>query len=338
MLPRYLLRETASLYIPGVLLFIGLITTDFLSSYSGVFLRAKTPPSEILQMVAYQLPNTLGIALPLGLVFALLVTVARWIRQSELKATFAAGVSPGVFVLPVVLLGLFVSSIVLINEGWVKPISTERFEGLRYKLFYGSEPSGVLTDRSYTPEGLGIYYAQTIYPPPKGGVGSRLENIRIVEPTGSVWSARSGVWIDGAWRLKDAHRVSPEGKVFKVADQPLPFPVGVPVRNVPYDALVMPELHKVAAADSSAQFPLARRYSNALGAVVLAWLAIVIGLGLREPSWAFITIVALIFGYWIMFNFAGQFAKLEFWAVAGAWVPNVIYGLAAAVATWRLLR
>jgi lipopolysaccharide export LptBFGC system permease protein LptF len=132
MLQRYLLRETLSLYLLGVLLFVGLITFDLLSSLSGAFLRARTPAVEIIQMVAYRVPHTLGIALPLGLVFALLVALARWIRQSELKATYAAGVPPQTFIAPVLVLGVVVGAVVLLNEGWVKPIAQVLFEALPF--------------------------------------------------------------------------------------------------------------------------------------------------------------------------------------------------------------
>ncbi|ADD29095.1 LptF/LptG family permease [Meiothermus ruber] len=338
MLPRYLLRETLSLYLLGVLLFVGLITFDLLSSLSGAFLRARTPVGEIVQMVAYRVPHTLGIALPLGLVFALLVALARWIRQSELKAAYAAGIPPRVFIGPVLLLALAVGAVVLLNEGWLKPIAQERFEALQYKIYYGSEPSGVLTERTYTPQGLGIYYAQRIYPPPEGQTGSRLEGVRVVESGGSVWSAERGVWVSGAWRLQNAYRVDPSGQIFQEAEHPLPFPVGVQPKAVSYEALRMPELHAVASADPAAQFPLARRYANAVGTVVLAWLAIVIGLSLRESAWAFIAVVGLIFGYWTLFTLSAQFARFDLLGAYGAWLPNIVYGGLALLGTWRLAR
>ncbi|KZK16802.1 LptF/LptG family permease [Meiothermus taiwanensis] len=338
MLQRYLLRETLSLYLLGVLLFVGLITFDLLSSLSGAFLRAKTPVTEIAQMVAYRVPYTLGIALPLSLVFALLVALARWIRQSELKAAYAAGVPPRVFIGPVLLLGLIVGTVVLLNEGWLKPIAQERFEALQYKIYYGSEPSGVLTDRTYTPQGLGVYYAQRIYPPAKGGEGSQLEGIRVVEPGGSIWSADRGVWVNGAWRLQNAYRVDPNGQIYQEAEHPLPFPLGVQPKAVSYEALRMPDLHAVAKADPAAQFPLARRYANAAGTVVLAWLAVVIGLSLRESAWAFIAVVGLIFGYWTLFTLSAQFARFDLLGAYGAWLPNIVYGGLALLGTWRLAR
>ncbi|RDI96605.1 YjgP/YjgQ family permease [Meiothermus sp. QL-1] len=335
MLQRYLLRETLSLYLLGVLLFVGLITFDLLSSLSGAFLRAKTPPSEIALIVAYRVPHTLGIALPLGLVFALLVALARWIRQSELKAAYAGGVPPLRFIGPVLLVASLVGGVVFLNEGWVKPIAQERFEALQYKIYYGSEPSGVLSERTYTPKGLGVYYAQRIYP---SAEGARLEGIRVIEPGGAIWSAERGTWLEGAWRLENAYRVDPSGQVFQEAVHPLPFPVGVEPRALSYEAMPLPQLSAAARADPAAVFPLARRYANAVGTVVLAWLAVVVGLALREAAWAFIAVVALIFGYWTLFTFSAQLARFDLWSAYGAWLPNLVYGVLALLGTWRLAR
>ncbi|GEM87916.1 LptF/LptG family permease [Meiothermus granaticius] len=338
MLQRYYLREVLSLYGMGVLLFVGLITTDLLSSLSGVLLRQHTPIGEILQLVAYRMPNTLSQALPLGLVFALLVALARWIRQSELKAAYAAGIAPYRFIAPVIGLGLLVGGVVFLNEGWIKPIAQERFENLQYKIYYGSEPSGVLTDQTYTPAGLGVYYAQRIFPAQKGQSGAGLENIRVIEPGGAIWSADSGRWENGAWVLYNAYRVNPDGKIFNEAQHPLPFPSGFQPKNVSYDALPMPELYNAAKADPEARFPLLRRYSNAVGTLILAWIAVVVGLSLREAAWAFIAVVVLIFGYWTFWTLSAQFAKLDVLGAYGAWLPNLVYLGLALFFTWRLAR
>lgn len=322
----------------GVLLFVGLLTFDLLSSLSGAFLRAKTPVLEIVQMVVYRMPYTLGIALPLGLVFALLVTLARWIRQSELKATYAAGIPPKAFIASVIAVGTVVGALVLWNEGWIKPYAQERFDRLWDKVVYGSEPSGVLTDKVYNPQGLGVYYVQRVFPAQPGQSNSRLEGIRIIEPGGSVWSADQGLWVDGAWQLQNAFRVDPNGKVTNTPEYPAPFPKGVPARSVSYESLPMPDLHKAAQIDSAARFPLSRRYANAVGAIILAWLAIVLGLGLRESAWAFISIVALVFGYWTLWTFSQKLSVFGVGSTYGAWLANTIYFLMALVFTWRISR
>ncbi|MFX5057481.1 LptF/LptG family permease, partial [Acinetobacter baumannii] len=89
-LGRYVLKEVLIPYLVGVLLFAALLTFDLLSSLSGVLLSRGAGVEAILKLILYRLPWTLSLALPLGLVFAILVGLARLIRQSELKAAYAA--------------------------------------------------------------------------------------------------------------------------------------------------------------------------------------------------------------------------------------------------------
>jgi len=333
-LKRYLLREVSLPYLLGVLLFIGLIVTDLLSSLSGVLLSRGTPLSDVLLLVVYRLPYTLGVALPLGLVFAILVGLARMIRDSELKAAYAGGVAPLSFLPPILALATAVAALVFANSAWIKPLAETRYQEKIYEIYYGNKPSGVLYKQGYAPKGLGVYYAERVFPEEEG---AGLEGVRVVERSGVVWSADRGRWQGRHWILESPWRV--EGKsVERWEKVALPFPA----RYIPkttlqgYSGLTLEELRELARVDPKARFPLVRRYADALGVVVLAWLALVIGLSLREAAWAFALVVVLIFGYYTLWMAA---ARLFAAAVVGpetAWLPDLAYGALALAGTWRL--
>jgi hypothetical protein len=63
---------------------------------------------------------------------------------------------------------------------------------------------------------------------------------------------------------------------------------------------------------------------------------VVIGLSLRESSWAFISIVALIFGYWSLWTFSAKIAQFDLFGGMGAWLANLVYFVLALIGTWRL--
>ncbi len=121
MLGRYLLREVLLPYLVGVLLFVALLTFDLLSSLSGVLLSRGAGAEAIALLVLYRLPWTLSLALPLGLVFAVLVGLARLVRHSELKAAYAAGVPPLALLKPLLLLSLLVNLLNLFNLAEFRP-------------------------------------------------------------------------------------------------------------------------------------------------------------------------------------------------------------------------
>lgn len=322
------------MYVPGALLFIFLLTTDFLTSYAGVFLRQGTKPLDVFRMWAYKLPYFFEIAATFGLVVALLLVLARWIRQSELKAAFAAGVAPQKLLAPMLGIGAAASLVVLLNGGWLKPISQGLFDNLQYRIYYGSDsPSGVLNDQVYAPSGHGVFFAQRIYPQE---AQVRIEGIRVIEPGGSVWSADSGIWGDGVWQLKDAQRVDPNGKVFKEALHPISFPAGFRPRTSSNQALTLPELHASARANPADRFALSRVYANATAAFLLAWVAGVVGLALREQAWAFISAFVLMFGYYVVWTLSARFAQYDVLGAYGAWLPNLIYLVIAVIGTLRL--
>lgn len=332
MLAGYLLREVWGFYLAGILLFMALRTTDLLSARSGIFLQRQTPITDILLLAVYRLPDALGISLAFGLVFAVLVTLARWIRQSELKAALASGIHPRRLLWPIVALGLVFAVVALYVWGWVRPMAQERFNDLEYKIFFNEAPSGALNDALYTPEGLGVYYAQRIFPNQEGG---SLLGVRVVKPDGTVLSAVAGQWSGQTWRLEQVQQVAPDGVVQLVPQLELPFQ-SFSLRRGSLDELTLPELQKLAQADATARFSLQQLYANAAAVLILAWLAGVIGLSLRDAAWAFVSVVFLLFFYYVLWSLSNQFARFDVLGAYGAWVANGVYALLALVGTLRL--
>jgi len=334
-LQRYLLREILTPYLLGTLLFIGLVTTDLLSSLSGVFLSRGTSWLQVGELVLYRMPYTLGVALPLGLVFAVLVALARWIRDSELKAVFASGIAPVRLLVPVLGLSTAVAVLAWVNAGWIKPAAQARYDDLIYEIYYGHAPSGVLTNAAYAPQGLGVYFARRILPDEAGG--GRLRGVRVVQPDGTVWSAEEGFWKGANWVLMNAWKTAPEARPEFWETIPLPFPSRFVEKKTTYESLPMAELRELARVDPAARFPLQRRHADAVGVIALAWLAAVVGLSLREAAWAFASVVLLIFGYYVLWTLAAQLARFAVVGPYGAWLADAVYFALALAGTRRLL-
>lgn len=333
MLARYLLREVSGPFVLGVLVFIGLITTDLLSSLSGVFLDQGTPLGTVLQMVFYRLPYTLGLALPLGLVFAILVALARWNRDSELKAISAAGIAPISLMPAILLLGIGISLVVFANAAWVRPSAELAYEKLLYQIYYGQAPSGVLSNQTYTPQDLGIYYAARIYPEEWG---AQLVGVRVIDPEGRIYSAATGRWQGSQWLLENATWVEPDGVIGKRPNLALAFSGQFVRRLTTYEGLSLAELRELARSDRAAGFPLQRRYADAAGALVLCWLALVVGLSLRHTGWAFAATIALIASYYVLWALSAQLNQYAILGSASAWLPVLVFGLASLFGSWRL--
>ncbi|MGQ9735361.1 MAG: LptF/LptG family permease [Thermaceae bacterium] len=336
MLGRYLLKEVLWPYGVGVLLFLGLLTFDLLAALSGVLLSQGAEPKAVALLVLYRLPWSLNLALPLGLVFAILVALSRLIRQSELKAAYAGGVPPLALLRPLVLLSLLVGGVVLLNGGFWRPLALERYDALLARILYGEGGfSGTLRNQVYSPPGLGVYFAEEMQPTPEGKV--RLLRIRVVEPDGTVYSGEEGFWTEEGWAFRGYVVRGGRPEAFQGN---LPFPARfIPKESLgsrdPFDTTTFPELRERAKVDPKARFALYRRFSDALGAVLLGWTAAAVGLSLREAPYAFLAIVLLIFGYYVFWTLSAQLAHFDM-AAWGAFLPNLAYGLLALGLTWRL--
>ena len=337
MLGRHLLREIFGFYLVGIFLFIALRTTDLLSARSGIFLQQGTSLADIGLLALYRLPDSLGVSLAFGLVFAILVALARWIRQSELKAALAAGVAPYRLLSPILWLGLIFAGVSLYVWGWLRPQGQQEFNQLEYRIFYNEAPTSVLADALFTPENQGLFYAQRIYPMTNGG---QLLGVRVVRPDGTTYSANYGLWKEKerVWRLEPVTRVRTDGRVESLQFIELPFKGSFLPQRGNLDELTIPQLAQLAPTDAEVQFTLNQRYSNAVAVLVLAWLAGAIGLGLRDAAWAFVAVVVLLFLYYVLWSLSNQFSRLDVLGSWGAWVPTLVYAVLALGFTLRLRR
>ncbi|TBH21115.1 LptF/LptG family permease [Thermus thermamylovorans] len=335
MLGRYVLKEVLVPYLVGVLLFVALLTFDLLSSLSGVLLARGAGAEAVLGLVLLRLPWTLSLALPLGLVFAVLVGLARLIRGSELKAAYAAGVPPWALLRPLLLLALLVSLLNLLLLAEVRPRALEAYDARLTRLLYGEGVlSGALRNQLYAPPGLGVYYAEEVRP--EAGQ-NRLQGVRVVDGEGRVYSGGEGVWDREGWHLRGYVL---EGEVLKPFQGTLPFPVHFRPRESlgsrdPYDSTPLRELWQRSQVEPGARFALYRRLADALGGLFLGWVAAALGLSFRQAAWAFLALVLLIFGYYVLWTLSAQLARYDVNPLL-AFLPNALYGLLALGLTWRM--
>mgnify|MGYP003846137461 CR=1 FL=1 len=108
---------------------------------------------------------------------------------------------------------------------------------------------------------------------------------------------------------------------------------------VQHAVLVIPrpleELWARAQVEPEARFAFHRRLADALGGLVLGAAAAALGLSLREAAWAFLGVVLLIFGYYVLWTLAAQLARYDVSPLL-AYLPDLFYGALAGALAWRL--
>lgn len=344
LLQRYLVRESVGLFLLGVAAFCLLLSIDFLSVLARFLIEHEASPATVGWLLVLKLPWFLHLTMPLALVFAVLLATGRLARDSELKATYAAGIHPRVLLVPLVAFGALVTGVTLVNNGFLEPIAERAYEREIEAFIYVRPPNETQTDVAYRVPGQGIYYAARVSADPGPEATAELRGITVLAEDGTVTSAREGVWSgeEQAWVIEDGSRLHLDGRVQSVNDLVLPFELAAsPEETLAQGAqLTLNEL--VERIESLAglggtvrelRFELHRRIADAASAIVFALLAGALGLQLRGRAAGFGWTIALLVVFWAVWFLSGNlFERNVLGPVAAAWltpaailVPTVLY-------------
>lgn len=133
-LTRALIGET----LPSLALATGvstfLLIVRALFYLAELFVSRNVAPSSALRLLALNIPNILALTLPIGVLFAVLLTTARCSADSELVALQACGVRLTRFARPLLLVAVAIFLVNLANMWWLMPRTNLQFRMLQQKL------------------------------------------------------------------------------------------------------------------------------------------------------------------------------------------------------------
>lgn len=347
-LPRYIWREVFILYCVGVLILLILQTNDTLTSAAGIAIRNKTPLGILGELLLYRLPYFIYVALPFGLPFAILLTFGRLAKDSELKVIYASGIRPLALIVPLVLFGGLVSVVSFWNNNAVRPIATQTYNQVLYKLWYNQAPPRYTT-LYIEPDGTtgNLFYAGSL----QEDTTSPLKLTRIygamVRTPEATYTAPSGIWnqatkqweLSGVWeyRKPEIAPVFYPKKVFAYQEEFKPFLKEPETQSLTELKASISDTSLPSLEQRQALFEYYRRFSDSLAPLVFAFASAVLGLLLRNRSWAFASVIVMLFGYWVIYAAVPQFVLLDALPVLlSAWLPNVILLLCALVLVRKL--
>ncbi len=202
-LDRYVLKELTVPFLMGSVV-IGLlfIANEFIAVFKN-FELSHVPFVAVFQLVMFKFPHWLSFTLPTGMALASALALSRLARESEVTAMRAAGVSVKRILLPVALAGALVAVGNFLVVEKVAPPAARAYQRLLQEfIFFSSAPkfqSNVMRklDR----------YTVSIGTVERGVPGQVLltDIVAMERPrTGEVWiyTADSGVYQDGVWRMR----------------------------------------------------------------------------------------------------------------------------------------
>jgi lipopolysaccharide export system permease protein len=136
-LDRYVAREVLSGWLQGVGWFAALWYSLFvLSAVTRLATKVSVAPSQLAQLMLLEIPQTLAVTMPMGMLYGALMAFARFTNDGEISAMLTSGVSFHRLMPPVAVLGVLGSLLTFgLNEIVVPPAVrakkriVERIEG-----------------------------------------------------------------------------------------------------------------------------------------------------------------------------------------------------------------
>lgn len=337
-LASYLLRETAWLYVLGVMAFSLLISIDFLVSWASFLIDYNAPPASVGRLVLYKIPWFLHLSLPIAIVFAILLATGRLAKDSELKAAYALGVPPLKLLGPLLGFGLLVSLLTLLNNGFIEPKSEVAHLHELNTFIIQRPPTEMQSDVSYLVPDEGIYYAGQIRVDTDDKRVAHLRGVTVIRPDRSILSAREGIWDsrERTWTLQNAEVTEPGRPPYAAGRVTLSFSEGDAEATLARaESLTLGELwdriqqlRAVGADVGSELFELHRRIADAFNGVIFVLIAGTLGLHLRNRSAGFAwTIVLLVLFYFVWSLSPALYDQRVLPPVAAAWFTSMVAGL-----------
>src|SRR5688500_14946527 len=138
-LDRYILKELAAPLLIGTVSVVLMFLANTLISYAQEVFSREIPIVSVLQYLLLKVPQTLNMTLPVGVTLAGSLAVSRLIRESELTAMRAAGISIKRILLPFLFVGLLVSLLSFYLAEYVTPKTEAKANETMRKIFASAE-------------------------------------------------------------------------------------------------------------------------------------------------------------------------------------------------------
>jgi lipopolysaccharide export system permease protein len=354
-LSLYIIREIASLFLLGIMVFTLILLMSRLIKLTDLVISRGVPLADVSRMIIYLMPSFLVFTIPMAFLLAVLLAFGRLSSDNEITVMKAGGISLMQMMPPVVLCGLCAALLTLAASTVGIPWGNSSFKRLsfdvlkqnaaatvREKVFWDDIPGIVMYTEHYDEERrvlkgvvihdgrdqsrpLTIFAADGVI----GGAAS-LHDIRLALNNGSIHVAGNA----GEYRLihfgEYIMTIGGSGQGGSFGMNELDMSVAELVRQINDPAT--PKLVRL-----KSQSELHSRFAFPFASLVFAVVAVPLGMQSRRSgkSAGYATSIGILLVYYVVQALLRALAdKGNFPPALAMWLPNIIFmGLG-----WYLLR
>ncbi len=160
-LQRYIAGEVLRPLSIALLIALIVLLIERMLRLFDVVLGANGPLQVVFQIMAYLVPQYIGLALPISLMLGVMLAFNKLGRDGELDAAQGAGVSLWQLIRPVLLIGLIVSLLTLLITGYIRPYGRYAYQvtlnavtSAAFQMFVRAGVFTQIGDRTFLIEGV----------------------------------------------------------------------------------------------------------------------------------------------------------------------------------------
>jgi len=371
-LTRYILREVVSHALLGGALFTFIIFTRDLGKILEFVVRDSASYSDIARIIAYTLPPTLNVTIPMAVLVGILLGLSRLAADSEITAMRAAGMGAIDFVRVVSIVSAVALCLGLFNSLFLAPRAAAGLISLGESL-KSSQASFEVQPRVFYEEFKDrVLYIQDVAPASGAAVWRHVFLADLTEPANPhITTADQAVVVNGTPNSADAqtirlhllnggeHETSAADpnqyniSTFATTDVPIeseaPGDTHLGRLNTPIAALPLPELWRRAkSAEATAgrtpsvyRIEFNKRFSYPFACLVLMLVGVPLGISSKRggKSTGFVLTIVLVFIYYLLSEVGAAFAQSgRLPPFLGVWGANLLFAAAGAILLYQMSR
>jgi lipopolysaccharide export system permease protein len=354
-LSLYIIREIASLFLLGIMVFTLILLMGRLIKLTDLVITRGVPLADVSRMILYLMPSFLVFTIPMAFLLAVLLAFGRLSADNEITVMKAGGISLMQMMPPVVLCGLCAALLTLAASTVGVPWGNSAFKELsftvlkqnvaatiREKVFWDDTPGIVMYTEHYDEEhhtlkGVIIHDGRDLTRPltifATDGVissGPNRNDIRLVLNNGSIHAVGTAEEYRLVQFGEYTMTIGGSGQGSGLGRNELDMTVAELQRQVDNPATTKPVRLKM-------QSELHSRFAFPFASLVFAVVAVPLGLQNRRSgkSAGFSTSIGILLAYYVVQSLLRTLAEKGSLPPALAlWLPNMIFlGLG-----WYLLR
>jgi lipopolysaccharide export system permease protein len=318
-----------------------LMTLDLLGESGKILAHPGNGEAELWTYAGLRVPQLIARFLPFSVLLGTLITLATLNQNSEVISLKASGLSAHQILAPLIVTGLIVAGISFVFNERVVTRATATLKAWD-KADYGPMPQGsTVLSNLWVRNGEDLIRAGRVL---GRGNGARLQDVaiydRVDNKLSQIIEARQGQYVEGAWRLTDAHRfdatTGTQQRLGTIIAARGVTPDRFTLASVDPDGLSFSQLRQAiddlkasGRPTRSLEASLWHKLSGPLSSVLMPLLGAVAGFGLARSGKLFIRAVlgmALGFAYFVADNFALAMGNLGAYPpLLAAWAPFLLF-------------